>query len=329
MRERVLTYRYGRSRNPHSSLLNPVTMRLATVGLMLLAGCDGGGPVPPREFDGAAAFAYVQSQLGFGPRIPGTPGHQRMSAWLDSLLRTRADSVIAQRWVHRTARGDSLPLVNLLARFNPSASSRLLFLAHWDTRPRADGPTSRDTTLPVPGANDGGSGVAVLLGMADALKRAPPGIGVDLLFVDGEDFGDFGSNQDVLLGSRYYAEHLPAGAPPRFAVLLDMVGDKDLRILQEGLSLTGAPDVVDQVWSMAARIGHGDVFVGEQGISLTDDHVPLQQAGIRAIDLIDFTFGGDDNKWHHTPDDTIDKVSAASLQVVGDVTMALVRSAKP
>ena len=293
--------------------------------LLLLGGCDRSAP-PPREFDAAAALDYVRTQLAFGPRIPGQPGHAKMAAWLDSLLRARADTTIAQRWTHVTRAGDSLPLVNFLARFNPGATTRLLFLAHWDTRPRADGPMSRDSTLPVPGANDGGSGVAVLLAMADRLKRAPPSIGVDLLFVDGEDYGDFNRNEDVLLGSRYYAAHLPPGPTPRFAVLFDMIGDKDLRIQQEGRSLTGAPDVVEAVWSLAARVGHGDVFVAEEGISLDDDHVPLQQAGIRAIDLIDFTFGGPDNRWHHTPDDTLDKVSAASLQAVGDVAMALVRT---
>ena len=232
------------------------------------------------------------------------------------------------RWVHRSAAGDSLSLVNFVARFNPAATTRLLFLAHWDTRPRADGPMSRDSALPVPGANDGGSGVAVLLGMADALKQSAPEIGVDLLFVDGEDYGDFDSDRDVLLGSRYYAAHQAPGPAPRFAILFDMVGDKELQIPQEGYSATGAPDVVELVWSIAARAGHGEVFVREQGITLTDDHIPLQQAGIRAIDVIDFSFGGPDNKWHHTPDDTLDKVSAASLQIVGDVGMAVVRLQK-
>jgi glutaminyl-peptide cyclotransferase len=316
---------------PLTSYSSPLTfwfMRVLTIATMLLAGCDGGA-VPPKEFDGQRALRYVQDQLAFGPRIPGTPGHERMAAWLDSLLRQRADSVVAQRWTHRTAKGDSLHLVNFIARFRPGAQTRLLFLAHWDTRPKADGPMSRDSTLPVPGANDGASGVAVLLGMADALKKAPPGIGVDLLFVDGEDYGDFNTDTDVLLGSRYYASHLLPGTPPKFAVLFDMIGDKDLRIPQEGLSLTAAPDVVDLVWSLAARMGHGDVFPNEEQGALTDDHVPLQQAGIRAIDLIDFTFGGPQNQWHHTPDDTIDKVSAASLQVVGDLGMALVRTTKP
>ena len=303
-------------------------MRLLAVTLTLLLGCHG-DTVPPREFDGQRAMQYVKAQLDFGPRIPGTAGHDRMAAWLDSLLRVNADSVVVQRWTHRNARGDSLRLVNFIARFKPAATSRVLFFAHWDTRPKADGPMSRDSTLPVPGANDGASGVAVLLGMAEALKRSAPAIGVDLLFVDGEDYGDFTTDTDVLLGSRYYASHLLPGPAPRYAVLFDMIGDKDLRIPQEGLSLTAAPDVVELVWSLAAKMGHADVFASEDQGALTDDHVPLQQAGIRAIDLIDFTFGGPQNQWHHTPDDTIDKVSVASLQVVGDVGMALVRTTKP
>jgi peptidase M28-like protein len=303
-------------------------MRSLLASILLLAGCQESAP-PPREFDGAQALKYIETQLAFGPRIPGSAGHARMAAWLDSLLRRRADSVVVQRWTHVTRRGDSLPMVNLLARFNPAATSRVLFLAHWDTRPRADAPGSRDTTVPVPGANDGGSGVAILLGMADALKKLPPETGVDLLFVDGEDYGSFdaGQDQDVLIGSRYYAAHLPPGERPLFAVLFDMIGDRELRIPREGNSVTGAPDVVEMVWAQAEKQGHGDIFVPADTGPITDDHVPLQQVGIRAIDLIDLDFGPG-NSWHHSPDDTIDKVSQASLQVVGDVAMALVRTAQ-
>jgi glutaminyl-peptide cyclotransferase len=300
-------------------------MRSILATMLLLAGCQENAP-PPREFDGTAALGYIETQLGFGPRIPGSAGHRRMAVWLDSLLRTRTDSVLVQRWTHVTRTGDSLPMVNLLARFNPSATTRVLYLAHWDTRPRADAATSRDSTLPVPGANDGGSGVAILLGVADALRKLPPDIGVDLLFVDGEDYGSFdpGQDQDVLIGSRYYAAHLPPGERPRYAILFDMVGDRELRILKEGNSLTGAPDIVELVWAQADQIGHGDVFPVADTGPIMDDHIPLQQVGIRAIDLIDLDYGPG-NSWHHTPDDTIDKVSAASLQAVGDVAMALVR----
>ncbi|NOT09486.1 MAG: M28 family peptidase [Gemmatimonadales bacterium] len=301
-------------------------MRLLCLALLTAAGCREAPP--PPEFDGAAALKYIETQVAFGPRIPGAAGHARMAAWLDSLLRTRADSVLVQRWIHRTKGGDSLPMVNLLARFNLGAQTRLLFLAHWDTRPKADSPASPDTTAAVPGANDGGSGVAVLLGMADALKKLPPSVGVDLLFVDGEDYGTFGPDVDVLIGSTYYAEHLPAGPAPRFAVLLDMVGDRDLRIPREGNSLIGAADVVDMVWNTAARLGYDKIFVAEDTGPITDDHVPLQRAGIRAIDVIDLDYGVN-NSWHHSTEDTLDKVSASSLKAVGDVMMAVVRATKP
>jgi Zn-dependent M28 family amino/carboxypeptidase len=244
-----------------------------------------------------------------------------MGNWLDSLLRQRADTVIVQSWPHVTAQGDTLPLRNFIARFNPSAEKRILLLAHWDSRPKADSPRSRDSTQPVPGANDGGSGVAVLLGVADVLKRSPPAAGVDLLFVDGEDYGDFVKDSaDVLIGSRYYGAHQLPGPRPLYAVLFDLVADKDLQIYQEGNSLVGAPEVVELVWDTAKDLGYGGYFIASPRHTLIDDHLQLQKAGIRAIDVVDFNYAA----WH-TPDDTIDKVSAASLQIVGDVAVALVR----
>jgi hypothetical protein len=288
--------------------------------VMLLAACrDRTSHV--REFDGAGAFRYIETQVAFGPRIPGTEAHRRAAQWLDSLLRQRADTVVVQSWTHVTTSGDSVPLTNFVARFRPGAGKRLLFLAHWDSRPTADSPTSPDSTKPVPGANDGGSGVAALLGVADVLKRAPPSIGVDLLFVDGEDYGDFTKTpKDVLIGSRYYAVHQVPGPQPLYAVLFDLVADKDLQIFEEGNSLVGAPEVVELVWNTAKDLGYAGTFVATPKHTLIDDHLELQKAGIRAIDVVDFDYPS----WH-TKDDTIDKVSAASLQIVGDVAVALVR----
>jgi glutaminyl-peptide cyclotransferase len=278
-------------------------------------------PRPPREFDGQAAFEYIKQQVAFGPRVPGTEAHENMANWLDSLLRQRADTVLVQRWNHVTTRGDTLPLRNFIARFNPQATKRLLFLAHWDSRPVSDSPVSRDSSHAVLGANDGGSGVALLLGVADVLKQSPPAIGVDLLFVDGEDYGDFTKTpSDVLIGSRYYAAHQPPGSPPLYAVLFDLMGDKDLQIYQEGNSLVGAPEVVELVWDTAKDLGYSGYFIASPRHTLIDDHLELQKAGIRAIDVVDFDYP----PWH-TQYDTIDKVSAASLQVVGDVAVQLVR----
>jgi Zn-dependent M28 family amino/carboxypeptidase len=179
--------------------------------------------------------------------------------------------------------------------------------------------------MPVPGANDGASGVALLLGVADALELNPPSFGVDLLFVDGEDYGDFGRDLDVLMGSRYYAEQLDPDVPkPLFAVVWDMVGDSDLRLPREPNSMRGAPEVVERVWAKARELGYGNIFRDESGPPMTDDHLPLQAVGIRTIDVIDFSYGPGNGYWH-TTDDTADKVSAESLQVVGDVALALLR----
>ena len=301
-----------------SSKLAALAMGISLVGCQARA---GGSKAGPSEFNGPTAFTYVEKQMSFGPRIPNTPGHRQTGDWLLAELRARADTVIVQEIRHVTGRGDTLRLRNFFARFRQQATERVLFLAHWDTRPMADRSANLgQQRMPVPGANDGASGVAVLLGVADALKAHAPAAGVDLLFVDGEDFGDFADSNDVLIGSRWFGAHQPAGYQPLFAVLFDMVGDKDLQIFQEGQSVAFAPEVVQRVWRVAAERGHERQFVPSVRHTLTDDHVALQKAGIHAIDVVDF-----DYPYWHTTEDTIDKVSAASLQIVGDVAVALVR----
>jgi hypothetical protein len=292
------------------------------VGVVLLAafGC-GAGAAAQGEFDGEVAFGYVEAQMAFGPRFPNSEGHRRAGDWILAQLEARADSVEVQEFSHMTVGGELLQLRNFIGRFRPDLPDRILYVAHWDTRPRADRSANLgQQRMPVPGANDGASGVAVLLGVADALVRTPPTIGVDLLFVDGEDYGQF-PGADVLLGSRHYAATLDPSRLPLFAVVWDMVGDRDLQIYQEGNSVSGAPEVVDRVWTRADELGYGSVFRDRVGYSMTDDHIPLLEAGVRAIDVIDF----DDVPWWHTTEDTIDKVSAESLKIVGDVAVALLR----
>ncbi len=296
------------------------------VGAVLLAvlACGAGGPIE-REFDGQAALESVRTQLDFGPRIPNTDGHRAAGDWILRRLRETADSVEVQAFTHVAAAGDTLQLRNFIGRFQPALAERILYVAHWDTRPVAD--QSRNVAQqrrPVPGANDGASGVALLLGVADALHRRPPGVGVDLLFVDGEDYGDFGADRDVFLGSRHYASRLDRSRLPLFGVVWDMVGDRDLEIYQEQHSVTRAPEVVRRVWSVADELGYGRAFRDDVRHMISDDHLPLLDVGVRAIDVIDFDYGPS-NAWWHTTDDTIDKVSAESLQWVGDVAMALIR----
>jgi Zn-dependent M28 family amino/carboxypeptidase len=259
-----------------------------------------------------------------GPRVPGTPAHRAIGDWLIEQLRPLADTVVVQEWVHVTQRGDSLPMRNILARFRPAEAGRVLFVSHWDSRPTSDwDPDPSRRTQPTPGANDGGSSTALLLGVADALKRQAPTVGVDLLFVDGEDWGDF-SGPDVLIGSRYFAQHQPAGYPPLFAVVWDMVGAERPRFMKEGYSLRGAPEVVDRVWEAARRNGGSQIFLDQDGGTTTDDHVPLLESGIRAVDVIDQLGGSGYAAWH-TTQDTPDKISARTMTTVGRVALALLR----
>jgi hypothetical protein len=296
--------------------------RSAVTTMLVLSACGGDADGAAPQFDGQASMQYIQAQLDFGPRIPGTPAHRQAGDWIVQQMRERADTVLVQEWIHVTADGDSLPMRNIFARFNPDASQRILYLAHWDTRPISDQETdASQRALPVPGANDGASGVALLIGVADALVKNPPNVGVDLLFVDGEDFGNFSSNTDVLIGSKYFAQNLPSpDYRPLFGVLWDMVGDANLRIYQEGYSMQRAPEVVSRVWQTAADLGYHQYFVATGGISITDDHIPLLDAGLRVINVIDIDYPA-----HHTPRDTFDKVSEQSMQIVGNVALELIR----
>jgi Zn-dependent M28 family amino/carboxypeptidase len=295
----------------------------AAVACTAKAGDDSRAPV--REFDGARAFTYAERQVAFGPRVPNSPAHRAMGDWLAAELATRADTVIVQSWRHTTGRGRTLELRNFFARFRPDATDRVLYVAHWDTRPVADKDANLGRQrLPIDGANDGASGVALLLGIADALKARPPALGVDLLFVDGEDYGDFSDSTETLLGAYYFAAHRPAGYQPLFALVFDMIGDKDLQLYYEGNSQSFAPEVVKRVWQTAERIGYSRTFIHGVRHTLIDDHIPLQRVGIHAIDLIDYDYGPNNAYWH-TGEDTIDKIAGESLAIVGNVAIALVR----
>jgi hypothetical protein len=286
----------------------------------MLGACHGDRARTP--FDGATALTYAKTQLDFGPRIPNSDGARRCGDWIIAAMRARADSVIVQSWTHTTIDGKQLALRNIIARWRPQATDRVLYVTHWDTRPVADDdPDSASRAKPMPGANDGASGVALFVALADVLKKTPPTVGVDLLFVDGEDYGQFSpKEQDVLLGSAYFAKHLPTpDYRPLYGVLFDMIGQRDLQIYQEGNSIQRAPEVVSRVWQAAADMGYSDVFIPRSKYTISDDHLPLLDAGLRVIDVIDY-----DYPVHHTTRDTFDQLSARSLQIVGDVATGLV-----
>lgn len=269
-------------------------------------------------------MALVRRQVGFGPRVPGTKGHADQLEWMVERLGTLAGVLLTDTFTHVAASGDALTLVNVEARFRPEATRRILFLTHWDTRPRSDQASDENLhDVPVPGANDGGSGTAVLLELASMLARDPPPMGVDLLFVDGEDYGP--GTEDMFLGAKRYASRIDADARPVYGVLLDMVGDADPSFPVEATSVEVASVVVRKLWRTARRLGYGDLFPERVGSRLYDDHVPLNQAGLPTIDVIDFSYGPG-NAWWHTPEDTPERVSSATLEMVGEVLAELIYS---
>ena len=281
------------------------------------------GPTIPK-FDKDRAFRYLLTQMNFGPRVPSTEAHPRCLNFLTSELQALADTVWVQEFAVSNPRLGSMVLTNVVAQFNPALPSRILLTAHWDSRPWADSDKdSRNQTKPVPGANDGASGVAVLLEVACALHASSPPMGVDIVFFDGEDFGSHGRDDTWCTGSRYFAGHLPAGYSPHFGINLDMVGDKHLLIPREQRSDRYASDVMSLIYTTAHELNVGQ-FSDTQGDDVYDDHIPLNEAGIRTADLIDFDYGDGNSDYWHTTEDTADKCSAESLEAVGVVLLNLV-----
>ena len=279
--------------------------------------------VTPRPFDEERAYRDLAKQCEFGPRVPGTRAHAQCADWLVKQLKPLADTVERQQFTAQV-NGKTLRLTNVVATFDPPDGRRaspkgarhILLCAHWDSRPRAEcDPDPRKRSRPISGANDGASGVAILLEIARALKAHPPAQRVTLVLFDGEDYGT--TVETMFLGSRYFAQQYRA-RPPDWAALLDMVGDKDLRIPQEGISLDRAPEVVARLWGAAARAG-SKAFVAKPGQAVLDDHVQLLDRGIQCADIIDFTY-----PYWHTTADTPDKCSAESLGQVGRAVLGAV-----
>jgi len=272
------------------------------------------------RFDAARAYRDLVTQCEFGPRVPGTQAHAECARWLTQTLYDCADAVSVQRFT-ATVGGKPLPLSNIVATFNPAGTDHVLLAAHWDTRPTADrDPDPANRSRPILGANDGASGVAVLLEIARALKAHPPSPRVTIVLFDGEDYGP--TAEDMFLGSKHFARTF-AGPKVEWAVLLDMVGDRDLKIRPERFSVQGAPAVVDRIWTAAEKIG-ATAFVRDPGPTILDDHVFLLDRGIPCIDVIDF-----DYPYWHTLADTPDKCAPDSLAQVGATLLAALGDNSP
>jgi glutaminyl-peptide cyclotransferase len=286
-------------------------------------------PAPPAvrvpAFSGAGAYTLLKRQCAFGPRVPGTPAHAKCLDFLVSELKACAPSVVLQTFQAAVpVAGRNAGMTNVIASFNPGRKNRLMFCGHWDSRARADfDPVPANRNRPVPGANDGASGTAVLLQTAAVLKANPPPVGVDLVFFDAEDGGVEGDLSTWCLGSRHFASLWPKSSFPRYAVLLDMIGDRDLHVPVELNSRRYAPEIADFVYGTAARLGLAP-FSAADGYEVVDDHLELIKSGIPAIDLIDLDYP----HWH-TVQDTPDKCGPESLQAVGTLVLHLIYEAKP
>lgn len=277
-------------------------------------------------FSADSAYAAVAAQVAMGPRNPGSDAIKRCGEWIISELgRYGADTVIVQRTTEPDPMNPSskVPLVNIIGRFNPDAAKRLIVAAHYDTRPVADedaDESKRDK--PIPGANDGGSGVGVMLELARLMGLQTPGVGVDLLFVDLEDSGTSGDDASWCRGSQYFASHLPyksAAERPQAAVVLDMVGAPGARFHREYFSQQANPALVDRVWASARAAGCASRFPDQLGGPILDDHLPLINAGIPAIDIVESrsdATGTFPETWHTHADD-MSSVDRSTLGAVG------------
>ncbi|MDE6377672.1 MAG: M28 family peptidase [Duncaniella sp.] len=290
-------------------------------------------------FDADTAFSYIARQVAMGPRVAGSRANEMCSQMIiEELKRNGADTVTVQAGDVRAYTGEILPIKNVMASYNSSSPKRILLVAHYDTRPWADSdPVEENRIHPIPGANDGGSGVGVLLEIARQLGKHAPGIGVDMLFVDAEDYGQSGgfSNHDNswALGTQYWVDHIPYAQDslPSYAILLDMVGGIGAKFHREFFSNRYSPQIVDRVWSIASASGYGDRFVNLNGGSVIDDHVFINKAGIPAIDIIESKHDatGTFSPTWHTMNDDMDNIDRSTLKAVGQTVLNVIYNEKP
>ena len=275
-------------------------------------------------FDGNGAFEMTRQQCEFGPRVLGTDAHAQCAEWLEATLKASCDTVMLQTGTVETAKSGKLDIKNIIGIINPDASQRLLLMAHWDTRPWADNdPNPANHNKPVMGANDGASGVGVLLQLARHLKADSTSLGIDIVLVDAEDMGETDNEESWALGTQFWAQHPHVvGYKPLFGILLDMVGADDATFTREYYSTQYASGFVNLVWNSAA----GNHFIDAVGGAVTDDHIFVNRAGIPCIDIIDMRSDSETgfcSVWH-TVDDTMNAISAATLGEVGQTLLNVI-----
>lgn len=282
-------------------------------------------PLPP--FNADSAYAFLKQQVDFGPRIPGTKAHAQCADWMKSKMLSYGLEVTEQNGMMKTYDGKSFNLRNIISVYRPDLKRRLLLCAHWDTRPFADR-DDKDNDKPFDGANDGASGVAVLMEIARLIQESKPDIGIDFIFFDLEDYGDpDGKTADSwCLGSQFWSKnlHVP-GYSPVYGILLDMVGGKDAIFPKEGTSMKYAPGVVNKVWALARSLGY-TMFVNNIGPETTDDHLYINKiAGIPCIDIVHYEITRMDYmSCHHRHCDNLSNIDPMVMKIVGHVVMEVV-----
>jgi Zn-dependent M28 family amino/carboxypeptidase len=296
-------------------------------------------PIP--TFNADSAYFFVEKQVKFGPRVPNTQAHRNCGNWIVSKLLSYNALVTEQTFETKAFDGTKLSLKNIIASFNPGAKKRILLAAHWDTRPFADhDPEKTRQSEPFDGANDGGSGVGVLLEIARLLGKdsLQPNVGIDLIFFDGEDYGEPDYLEDVppaergknwwCLGSQHWSEnkHL-TNYTAYYGILLDMVGAPNAKFYKEGFSMSAAPSVVNKVWNIARQLGYQDRFIDQTTPEIMDDHYFVNTIGkINMIDIIEYdnTDGIYFNQHWHTHKDNMNNIDRTTLEVVGKTVLQTV-----
>lgn len=299
------------------------------------------GTVPTikaADFNADTAYFFVNEQVKFGPRVPNSISQTKCANWLETTLKKYTPNVIVQPFTAKAFDGTVLNCKNIIASFNPKSATRVLLCSHWDSRPFADNdPDSIYHRTPIDGANDGASGVGILLEIARQLKISPTTIGVDILLLDGEDYGapqdaGYTGTDDWALGSQYWSRypHVPSYSA-RYGILLDMVGAENAVFTLEGTSMYYAPDFAQRVWNMGATIGYSDYFSTERTNAITDDHVYINQLRrIPTLDIIQhdqLTQSGFYQNWH-TIKDNMKGISKPTLMAVGQTILTVVRNEK-
>ncbi len=274
------------------------------------------------EFNADSCYSYLANQVAFGPRVPNTKAHKECAKYLVSTLECFADTVITQD-VNLTAfDGTKLESRNIIASFNPASKNRIMLCAHWDSRPVCDeDPNAENHKTPVLGANDGASGVAVLMELARCFAVSKPNVAVDIVLFDSEDYGNSSVEHSYCLGSQYWARnpHTP-NYRARFGILLDMVGGAGARFDKDVVSMHFASDVVNGVWKIAADMGYASLFSNDLGGSLIDDHYYVNMlSGIPCIDIIDYTKDEGFPVTWHTVNDNLENIDKTVLNAVGKV----------